>query len=57
MKITQLILAAMVSAAAVVRLFDLSNAGWIKIVGGIAFILLMITWGIDAWKKHKEIAD
>ncbi len=54
MKTTQLILAAMVAAAAVVRLFHLSNAGWIKIVGGIAFILLMITWGIDALKKKKE---
>ncbi len=42
----------MVAAAAVVRLFDLSNAGWIKLVGGIAFVLLMITWGVDAWKKR-----
>ena len=51
MRTFKVILAVIIAAAAIVRLFHLSNASWIKIAGGIAFLIYIILWVLEARKK------
>lgn len=52
MKYFKIVLVIIIAAGAIVRLFHLSNASWIKLAGGIAFVIYLILWIIDSQKKR-----